>query len=79
MSKNINVATHVKRYEQTELQDVVALIAGLTQLVDARKEETIAMYKQKLAILEAGDIPEEIKPEKPKRTRGGKKVAHEAE
>lgn len=79
MSKNINVAAHVKRYEQTELQDIVSLIAGLTNLVDARKEETIAMYKQKLAILEAGDIPEETKPEKPKRTRGGKKVASEAE
>lgn len=74
MSKNINVAAHAKRYEQTELQDVVALIAELTKLVESRKEETIRMYKEKLAILEAGEIPEEPKTERPKRTRGGKKV-----
>jgi hypothetical protein len=77
MSKNINVEGHVKRYEDTELQEVVALIAGLTKLVESRKEETIANLKQKLAILEAGEIPEEPKSEKPKRTRGGKKVATE--
>lgn len=75
MSKNINVQAHVKRYEQTELQDVVALIAELTKLVEARKEEVIKDYKEKLAILESGEIPQEVIPERPKRTRGGKKVA----
>jgi len=79
MSKNINVAAHAKRYEQTELQDIVALIAELTKLVEARKEETITALKEKLAILEAGEIPEEPKPSTPKRTRGGKKVASETE
>lgn len=76
MAKNIDVAAHVKRYAQTELNDVVALIAELTKLVDERRAEVIASYKQKLAILESGEIPAEEAPaEKPKRTRGGKKVA----
>lgn len=75
MSKNINVAAHIKRYEQTELNDVVALIAELTKLVEQRRAEVIASYKQKLAILESGEIPAEVPAEKPKRTRGGKKVA----
>lgn len=79
MSKNISVEAHVKRYEQTELQDVVMLISGLMQLVERRKEQTIADYEQKLAQLKKGEIPEAIIPEKPVRTRGGKKKVEETE
>lgn len=79
MSKNISVEAHVKRYEQTELQDVAMLIAGLTQLIERRKEEAITDLEQKLAQLKKGEIPETIIPEKPVRTRGGKKKVEETE
>lgn len=75
MAKNINVTAHAKRYDNTELSDVVALIAELTKMVDSRRQETIDHYERKLAVLKSGEIPSEQAEKKPARTRGGKKVA----
>lgn len=80
MSKNINIAAHVKRYEQTELSDVVKLIKALTELIESRKAATIAQMKEDLALLEKGEIPAEpAKPEGTKTTRGAKKPKQEPE
>lgn len=75
MSKNINVEAHVKRYDQTELSDVVQLIDALQKLVESRKGEKVLKLKEQLAILERGEIPPPIpKPERSSRTtRGGKR------
>lgn len=74
MAHNINVEAHLKRYANTELADVVKLIAGLTNLVEERKGNTINKLKEQLALLEQGQIPEEPAKVVPARTRGGKKV-----
>lgn len=75
MSKNINVQAHVKRYQNTELSDVVRLIVSLQDLVESRRGEKVAQLKEQLAILEKGEIPEEQKSEEitPRTTRGGRK------
>lgn len=79
MAKNIEVAAHVNRYKDTDLQDVVKLIEGLTELVDGRRLDEIKACENRLALLKNGEIPKEVKPEKPTRvTRGGKKVSEEA-
>lgn len=80
MSKNINVQAHVKRYEATELSDVVALIAALNTLVEQRREQAIAEYEAKLNALRNGEVPVVEKPTPaPKRTRGGKAIAQSTE
>lgn len=76
MAHNINVEAHVKRYVNTDLSDVVKLIAGLTNLIESRKSATIAEYEERLALLKQGHIPEEpAKIVPPRKTRGGKKIA----
>lgn len=77
MAQNINIDAHVKRYENTELSDIVKLIAGLTNLIEGRKNSEIDKLKQQLAMLEQGQIPEEPAKVTPKRTRGGKKIQTE--
>jgi hypothetical protein len=80
MSKNINIAAHVKRYEQTELSDIVKLIKGLTELVESRKADTITQMEEQLALLKKGEIPvQPVAPERVKTTRGSKKVKSEQE
>lgn len=80
MAKKIDVAGHIKRYEDTDLTFIAALIEGLTNLVEQRKQQQIEFHKQQLEILETGKIPEPvIEPEKPKRTRGGKAIAQSSE
>lgn len=80
MSKNINIAAHVKRYEQTELSDIVKLIKALTELIESRKAATIAQMREDLALLEKGEIPAEpAKAEGTKTTRGSKKPKAEPE
>lgn len=75
MSKNINVEAHTKRYEQTDLGDIINLIDSLQKLIERKREEHIAKMKETIALLESGAIPPpEPKAERtPRTTRGGKK------
>lgn len=75
MSKTINVPAHVKRYQTTELSNVIGLIGGLQALVEVRRAETITNLKEKLELLEKGEIPIEAPKveNQPRTTRGGKK------
>lgn len=77
MPKNIDINAHVARYEDTDLQNVQALIDGLKALIERRTANEIEKYEAALAKLKKGEIPAaEPKPAKPERkTRGGKKVA----
>lgn len=76
MSKNIDVAAHVRRYEQTELTDVLKLVSALNELIELRKAQAIADLEEKLKLFKSGEVPAaEPKAEAaPKRTRGGKKL-----
>lgn len=77
MSKNINVEAHLKRYEKTDLNQVIALIEGLQKLVESGRAKAIEEAEAKLAILKRGDIPA---PEAPTRApRGSKKKEAAAE
>lgn len=78
MSHNINVEAHLKRYTNTDLADVVKLIAGLTNLVENRKTATIQEMEERLALLKQGQIPEEpAKVVPPRAKRGEKKIKQE--
>lgn len=74
MAHNINVEAHVNRYTNTDLADVVRLIASLSKLVEERKTATITEMEQRLALLKNGEIPTEPAKTVAPRTRGGKKI-----
>lgn len=57
MSKIINVADHVKRYEDTELSLINALIDGLTEMKERRTKEEIQIHEAALEKLKNGEIP----------------------
>ena len=70
MAKNIDVKSHVARYEDTAMTDVVALIDGLAELLEKRKQAEIEKYEDYLKILKEGNLPPaEEAPVVAKRTR----------
>lgn len=76
MSKVINVADHVKRYEDTDLNLVNDFIDGLQEMKERRTKEEIERYEAALEKLRNGEIPPaEPKPVTRTRKRKTKEVS----
>lgn len=76
MSKVINVADHVKRYEDTDLNLVNAFIDGLQEMKERRTKEEIERHEAALEKLRNGEIPPaELKPVTRTRKRKTKEVS----
>lgn len=76
LMKTFDVQKHLKRYEGMDINNKLEFIEALQQMVEEDRKRLIDDMKQKLTMLEAGEIPPPPPSlpanEKPKRTRSKK-------
>lgn len=71
MEKRINVQAHLKRYVETHVDDKLALIKGLQDLVENDRKALIEKMTAHIESLKNGEFPEPL-PKKAPRVPGQK-------